>query len=453
MVTRSMPKGFGGGEWSNHDVAHPLGIAMLVICGIAILTQPRERVVLPLLFFMLAIPGAQRVVIATLDFSFIRILVMVSLARIFMRGEARHFKLEKPDTMILWWMVWAIIAYGLLKGTSGLITRTGYMLDVVGAYFVGRVYIRSSEDIKRIALILGLIAIPMLVFFFIERATGKNMFSVFGGVRENTMIRHGRLRCQGPFPHPLMAGVFWAGLLPWLGGIWFAKLVPKSQITIFIIAVGFIVANTASSTPVLAVIFGMLGLGMFNLRYKMKMIRRSILFLLFSLHMVMKAPVWQLVARIDISGGSTGDHRFRLIQKSIEHFREWAFIGTHGTAHWGWGMQDMTNQYLLEAVRGGLLGMLLFFFFFLRVYEIIGKALRNTESIAEQWMLWSSGVTLFVHMMSFLAVSYFGQANIAVFLFIGAIVSGAVSQLQPKSMNKSLNNINKPASTASFKKL
>ena len=427
-----MPDGFGGTTWTNKNVVHPLGVMILIACGIAILKQPRQRVILPLIFFMLAIPSVQRIVILTLDFSFIRILIMLTLARMMVRGEGRGFKMEKPDFAILYWMVWAIISYYFLIGPSGIITRTGYMLDVVGAYFIGRVYVQKIEDVHRIALTLGVIAIPMLFFFMIERTTGKNPFFVFGGVPENTIIRNDRLRCQGPFPHPIMAGVFWAGVLPWLGGIWFAKSARRSHVTFYIIAVGLLVANTASSTPVVGVIFGVLGLSMFKYRYKMRLIKQVFLLLLFSLHMVMKGPVWSLIARIDLSGGSTGEHRYRLIEKSIEHFGEWWKVGIRTTGQWGWGLDDMTNQYLLEGVRSGFLGMVLFILFFTRVYGILGEAIKQTSSKKEQWVLWSSGVMLFSHMMSFLAVAYFGQMNIALFLFVGTIVSISASAKQTK---------------------
>ncbi len=427
MSLRKMPKGFGGTTWTNHNVIHPIGVTILIACGITILMQPRERVILPLIFFMLAIPSVQRIVILTLDFSFIRILIMLTLARMMIRGEGRGFKMEKPDVAILYWMVWAIISFYFLRGPSGLITRTGYMLDVVGAYFIGRVYVRSIGDIHRLALTLGMIAIPMLFFFMIERITGKNPFFIFGGVPENTIIRNDRLRCQGPFPHPIMAGVFWAGILPWLGGIWFAKSARRLYVAFYIIAVGLLVINTASSTPIMGVIFCILGLSMFRYRYRMRFIKRMILFLLLSLHLIMKGPVWSLIARIDLSGGSTGEHRYKLIAKSIEHFSEWWKVGIISTGHWGWGLDDITNQYLLEGVRSGFLGMVLFIVFFTRVYGVIGEGIRKVSSKKEQWILWSSGVMLFVHMMSFLAVAYFGQMNIAFFLFVGTIVSIATS--------------------------
>jgi len=424
-----MPKGFGsGGEWANQTVVHPFGLAILIICIIIMLRQSRKNVIFPLVFLILAIPSAQRIVIATLDFSFLRILILMTVARIFLRGEGRDIKMEKPDITILMWMFWGIFAYGILKGgLSGVITRTGFMVDAVGAYYIGRVYVRTTDDIRRITLFIGLLALPMVVFFLVERATGKNFLSMFGGVPEITKIRGGRLRCQGPFSHPILAGVFWASILPWMSALWYGAVGNKKIIAVYILSIGIIVANTASSTPVMAVLFSLLGISMFGIRKKMPLIRKRGLIMLLVLHVSMDAPVWHLISRIDLSGGSTGWHRYNLIQQAINHVGEWWLFGGHSTAHWGWGLQDITNQYLLDGVRGGLLEMILFIFFIVRVFSILGKGMDRATSKEELWILWASGVMLFVHSMNFLAVSYFGQMQNAFFLFMGAIVSAAVA--------------------------
>jgi hypothetical protein len=423
-----------GGE----TVAHPVGIALLVVCAITILSQKRERVIYPLVLFMVLIPGAQRIVIASIDFSFIRILVMVLLARILIKKEGGNFKLQKPDVILFWWMGMGILAYGLLLGPSGIITRTGYMLDTVGAYCVGRVYLRSSEDIKRVLLMVGLFSLPVLVFFLIERASGKNMFYVFGGIPEYTMVRNSRLRCQGPFAHPIMAGVFWATLLPWFIGMYYGKSASKTLIFIYISSIFIIVINTASSTPVMVILFTFLGISMFKIRHKMGLIRKLLFGLIVSLHLVMKAPVWHLISRIDLSGGSTGWHRFNLIEQSINHFGEWWFVGIASTRHWSFGAQDMTNQYLLEGMRGGIIGFILYIWFIVRVYSLLGQAQRKADSKSELWFQWSSGVMLFTHTMSFLAAAYFGQANIAFFLFIGGSISASASVIQKYKLKMSL---------------
>jgi len=403
---------------------HAVGVSVLVVLVIIALKVPRHYLAMPLLFLTVSIPSAQRVVVATLDFNFVKILVLVCLARIYSNKKAYKFHLEKPDIILNYWMFWSIFSYGILVGGfSGVVTRTGFMITAVGSYYIGRACIRTAEDIKRVTIFIGLLAIPMVFFFLIERGTGKNMFSIFGGVPDITLIRKGRLRCQGPFSHPIMAGVFWASFLPWLGALWFSKAVAMYKIAIFIGCVVIIIANTASSTPVMAVLFTLLGFYIFTIRHKLPFIRKSMVLILISLHLVMEKPVWHLISRIDISGGSTGWHRYHLIQEAINHIGEWWLVGLRSTAHWGYGLEDVTNQYLLEGVRGGLAGMVLFTVFLFKIFTIIGRAIKVADSKEELWIYWASGVMLFVHMMNFLAVSYFGQVTSAFFLLLGGVVS------------------------------
>jgi len=370
-----------GSMLGGSTVVHPVGAVVLVVLIIITLKVPRHYLAIPFLFLMVSIPSAQRVVVATLDFDFIKILVLVCLARIYSNKKAYNFHVEKPDTILNYWMFWSIFSYGiLLGGFSGIVSRTGFMITAVGSYYIGRACIRTAEDIKRVTVFIGLLAIPMVFFFLIERGTGKNIFSIFGGVPDITLIRNGRLRCQGPFSHPIMAGVFWASFLPWLGALWFSKTVARYRVAIFIGCVAIIIANTASSTPVMSVLFTLLGFYMFTIRDKLPLIRKSIVLILISLHLLMESPVWHLISRIDISGGSTGWHRYQLIQQGINHIGEWWFVGTLSTAHWGHGMIDITNQYLLEGVRGGLAAMVLFIIFLFKIFTLIGRAMKVADS-------------------------------------------------------------------------
>jgi len=418
---------------SGQTIVHPFGLAILLLTIVVVLFAKRDKVILAVLFMLVSIPSAQRILIMSLDFSFIRILLLFVLLRILSRKENKHVLFGKPDKILFIWMVWSIFAYGMLYGEiSAFISRTGYMIDAVGAYIVGRTYIRSWEDLHKVIIFLSYASVLVAVFFIIERMTGKNMFSIFGGVPEYTMIRNDRLRCQGPFSHPIMAGLFWATFLPWIGAAWFSHSINRKLLIIATISMLLIVGNSASSTPVMAILIGGFGLYMYRAKRILPLYRWGIIFLLFSLHLVMEKPVWHLIARIDLAGGSTGWHRYYLIEKSIDYFNEWWLVGTVSTAHWGHGLFDVTNQYILEGVRSGFLGMLLFVFFLLSVFKKTGLAIKSTTSAKETWLLWGGGVALFVHSISFISVSYFGQIVSYFYMFIGILVSLSDHVLQRK---------------------
>ncbi len=416
------------GEWANQTTAHPVGLVVLGICVFAVLFLSRKRAVFPFIILLVAIPSAQRIVLAGVDFSFIRILIMVLIARALLKKEITGLNRENPDVWASFWIVWGIIAYTILfSSISATLNRVGFMFDTVGAYFVGRIYIRSRQDVLDVIKLLGWISIPTLFLFLNERLTGRNLFAEFGGVPDYTLVRDGRLRCQGPFSHPIMAGVFWASIMPWIGVLWFSKQVPKFLLVIFSISIIGIVLNTASSTPVMALIFGVLGIAFYVFRGKIHFFLWGGFFAAVILHLVMEKPVWHLISRINVVGGSTGWHRYHLIDKAVQFFEDWWLIGIRSTSHWGSGLGDVTNQYVLEGVRGGALGMVLFIVLIISTYRLIKKALKLANKKYDYWIVWGAGVVLFSHLMNFLAVSYFGQTLTAFYLFMGMTVSLAAS--------------------------
>jgi hypothetical protein len=418
---------------------HPIGLVALILCSYAVLRAKDENVILAILIFIFAIPSGQRVVILNLEFSFLRIVILLSLARAIFAGKFNRISLIRSDIVILLWMVWAIAAYGIQnESVSAIITRTGYMVDASGAYFVGRIYIKSWLNVKRIAIYLGYASIPILVFTLIERATGRNMFSVFGGIPEMTLEREGQLRCQGPFSHPIMAGLFWASMLPWLAVIWVRREANRFLLIIMATGATLIIANTASSTPTMAVILSAVGLLFFRFRRFLSVVNWAAIFLLFSAQLLMEKGAAHLLARVNVVAGSTGWHRYYLIDETIKHVNEWWLVGTRSTEHWGMGLIDITNQYILEGVRGGLLGMIFFVWFLFSIFNLLGKAMSSATN-EDCWIYWGAGVVMFTHLFSFISTSYFGQMVGSFYLFAGIIATISVATIQ-EGLSSNRNN-------------
>jgi hypothetical protein len=142
----------------------------------------------------------------------------------------------------------------------------------------------------------------------------------------------------------------------------------------------------------------------------------------------MKAPVWHLIARIDLVGGSTGWHRYQLIDRSIKRFGEWWLLGTDSTAHWGHITTDITNQYVLEGVSGGIVTLVLFVAMIVFAYKGVGTLCRIYRRSHPRLILsWAFGVSLLAHTMMFMAVSYFGQIIVVWYLLLAMIASMAVA--------------------------
>lgn len=421
-------------DWYGHTTLHPLALGAIVVLGLAVLLLPRAWACVPLLVLACFVSPAQRVVVLTLDFNLVRVLVLLGWIRVAWRTEHIGMRWGVMDTLVVAYAVVGTVAYTIQQADVGaLIYRVGAMYDVVGMYFMFRWLVRDWSDFHRIVVVFCVLAIPVAVCFMIEKATQRNMFAVFGGVAKITWIRNGRLRCQGAFAHAILAGCFWAALLPLMASQLWRGAVHRLVGCIGIASSLVVIACCSSSTPVSGVILGGIGGLMFIMRRYMGWVRGGLVLLLCVLHMVMKQPVWHLIARIDFVGGSTGWHRFHLMDQAIRRFGEWALVGTMSTEHWGDGLFDVTNQYVLEGVRGGFLTMALFIAIIWAAYRNVGVLWRRAGSnLSGQITAWCLGVGLFVHTTSFFAVSYFGlQVDMVWFLNL-ALIAGLAARTEPR---------------------
>lgn len=431
MLALIAPLAQGGVEAVyDQTTLHPIGLAAIVVLGVAVLSVPRRHAVVPFLMMACLLAPAQRIVVAGLDFNLVRILVMFGWARMLMRGELR-MRWQRIDTLLVAWVSTSALAFMLLHGSAGAVTnRLGRLYDFIGMYVYFRCMVRSWQDFDRILNALSAIALVSLVFFVIESRTQRNMFSVLGGVPAITDVREGRLRCQGPFPHPILAGCFWAGCLPLVAARWWTHRRRRGRTLVASAAIVGIVVTTASSTPLMGLAAALLGLAMFPLRRHMKAVRWTLIGGLVLLHMVMTGPVWSLIMRIDLVGGSSGYHRYLLIDQTIRRAGEWWLIGVKSTVHWGYYMRDTANQYVAEAVSGGLAGLVLFlctlgtgFLLVGRMRVWVGRRRRS------QIPPWSLGVSLFTHALMFIgiSISYAHQNLMLLVLVLASIASLSIA--------------------------
>jgi hypothetical protein len=302
----------------------------------------------------------------------------------------------------------------------------GFAFDAVGMYLLFRVLVRDWADVKQVALGFMLISIPVAVAFAIEWRTARNVFSVFGGVPEITAVRDGWLRCQGAYAHPILAGLFWASLLPLIAAQrWDARSWRWLGATTVCAAL-FIIVACSSAGPISGIMFACLGAAAFCVRHWMRWVRWSLLLCGIGLHLVMLAPVWHLIARVSVMGGS-GYHRFQLIDGAIKRIHEWWLCGSDlGTRHWGHFTFDTTNYYVVQGLHGGLGLLGLFVAVIALGFRDVGRTWRCVAGdrlrLATAWAL---GVALFVHTTSFIAISYFGQINMVWYLLLAMIGSMA----------------------------
>lgn len=438
--------------WHDQTTVHPAGLTMLLLAGLAMLILPRRWAILPVLVMACFVAPAQRIVVAGLDFNFIRCMVVFGWIRLLARGEARSLKWMHLDTAIVVWGVLSTFFYTVQVGElSALIFRLGTTYDAVGMYFLFRFLIRSWEDISNTIVSISLISVPVLMFFIVERLTRYNVFSVFGGVPQITIIREGRMRCQGAFAHSILAGCFWAAMIPLQAALLWQGMTRKFFAFVGVINCLGLIFLCASSTPLVAAMAGGAAWLLFPIRYSMRHVRWALLLLAIALHLSMKKPVWHLLSRIDLVGGSTGWHRYKLVDQAINHWSEWFVTGLQSTAHWG--IIDITNEYVLQGLRGGIITLGSLIAIITLAFSAVGKMIRaERANKARLMMAWGMGVGMFIHVSSFISVSYFGQIQMLWYLHL-ALIGSALAATQTKTELQRRQKMQQIAQTRRAKKL
>jgi hypothetical protein len=411
------------------------GAALTLLMGVLLLVLPRRFALLPIACITCYMTFGQELVVAGLHFTMLRVLVLFGCARIVLWMEFRSFKWHWIDTLMVLWVISDMTVYTLrLQTTGALINRLGFAYNAFGLYFIFRVLVRDIEDIKRTCRLFAVIIIPLAICMSIEKVTGRNLFYVFGGVPRFTAIRDGALRCRGPFQHPILAGTFGAVWLPLFVGLWWQGKGNRLLAFLGILSSTVITITAASTGPLGTYLAGIAGIGMWCMRNHMRSVRWGIAAFLVALDIMMGSHLWYIFGYVSDMQlgfqGSQGWHRSILIDAIIRHFSQWWLLGTTvaNVAQWGVWAGDITNQYIMEAINGGLVSLVLFISIIIIAFSRFGVAMRavRAESRRSHLLLWAVGASLFAHVITFFGVSYFDQ-NIVNWYLVLAMVGTASS--------------------------
>jgi hypothetical protein len=414
-------------------VLHPLGLAIILAGAALTLLVPRQYAILAILIPSIFVTEAQRILICGVGFDTMRILILFGVVRVVVRGEVSELSLCAIDKIFILWIVMRIVCHTLLWGTgSALVYQLGAAYTAMGLFFLFRCFLRSYSDIEDAIKFLVVICIPLAMIMVFEQRSGRNLFAVFGGVPEETLIREGRLRCQGPFAHPILAGTFGATLLPLFISLWWREGRAKVLACAGVLAALLIVMTSSSSGPICAAVGGVGALCLWPVRTRMRFLRWGLVSMLLFLHAVMNAPVWFLIARMDVVSGSGGYHRGILMDRAIANLDQWWLWGAKDTSTWGLGLFDITNEFIFQGTEGGLFTMIFFIIVIALCYRAVGTQLQimKNDPFPSQFLVWSMGSALFAHTAAFFSVSYFDQTVSILFLLMAMITNGYQISLQ-----------------------
>jgi hypothetical protein len=364
------------------------------------------------------------------NFQIIRLLLLAGLVRVIVRRERPQGLMLSMDWAFVAWAGWAIIASFFHSDPSVTLERhLGMAYNGLSIYFLMRCFCRTEEDIRNVMRVTAWLLLPVALEMIYEQVTQYNFFSMFGGVPDMPAIRNGRVRAQGPFAHAILAGTVGAVCVPLMIGIW--RYDPISA-KVGLLACLSMVISSVSSGPLMSLTFGLFALVMWYWRKWTRQMRIAAVTGYILLEIAMKAPAYYLIARIDLTGGNSAYHRAALIEAALAHFKEWWVAGTDYTRHWmaygvSWSPDhaDITNHYLGQGVKGGLLLMILFITLLWIGFQYVGQIQRvwSNEPVEPQFLVWSLGASLFTHTVSCFSVAYFDQSILFLYLTLALIAN------------------------------
>jgi hypothetical protein len=429
------PKSFGGGV--AETALSPIVVVVMILAIILILVLPRKYVIVPLILVTFLVPVGQVVVLGGVHLFVCRIIILFGCIRLLVT------KMTSQDTIFAGGFnsvdrafMWCTIIQGvsvilLVMQEDAAVNRVGFLLDFLGGYFLVRFLIQDQEDIMRALKCLAFLSLVLGICMIGEHLTMHNVFGYIGG-KAIPDVREGRIRSQGSFSHELLAGAFGATLVPLFLLLWKSGKAKVAAVT-GLVGATLLTVTSNSSTSLSTFAAGVFAACLWPLRGKMRRVRWGIVFGLIALQLVMKAPVWFVIAHVDLVGGSSNWHRAAIVDQFIRHFSDWWLLGTKDTSSWGWDMWDTQNEYVSVGQSGGLIAFVFFIAIISRSFGRLGAARKAVAGDRErEWFLWFLGAALFAHVVAFFGVNYFDQTRVAWFILL-AMISAVTAPILQKA--------------------
>lgn len=414
------------GHGASETVLHPLVAIMLLVSIVLMLRRPRKYVIVPLLLCTFLVPRGQEIYLAGLHLYVRLILVIVGFARMARDKFRIAGGFNSLDKLFIVWVCYRGSATTVTNWPSSTMEQIQILVQSMLGYFLLRYLIQNEEDVARAVKTLAVIALILGLCMVFEHHFLVNPFGVYlGGAPMTPEIRNGSARAQAAFGHSILAGCFGGTLVPLF--IWLWKKNAKGAATAGVLGSTAMVLSANSSTPLLAYTAGCLGLLFWPLRRNMKTVRWVIVGTLAILALVMKAPVWFVIAHINVVGGSGGYDRAILIDTCMRHIRDWWLIGTNQNGSWGWDMWDLSDQFVAEAETGGLVTIVCFIAIIAKCFSRLGT-MRKRSAPKNQLLFWCLGSVMLAHIFAYFGVAYWDQTQMWWFAFL-AMISAATRAL------------------------
>ncbi|HTS19762.1 MAG TPA: hypothetical protein VMP11_19455 [Verrucomicrobiae bacterium] len=411
----------------------------MVILVLVVLVAPRRWALLGMMAGVLYVPQAQTMDIMGFNMFSVRFLELAGFIRVLSRREFSFSKLNTIDRALLLLYGYTAIVYSL-RATQGYAYAIGIAADACLCYFTFRGLVGGVEDFRRFLRDFVILLTPFVCLVLIESLTHQDPFVGMMGPLNVEWFRENMVRCRGSFRHPSLLGTLGASFFPLYLGLAFTSADRVRACFGVGLSLAIVWASN-SGGPLGMTVAGLIGWMVWVMRTRMRAVRWGILGFVALAALLMKAPVWYLLARLSSVTGGDGWHRSYLIDVTVRHYREWWIAGMPPEATIDWfpyylastGGADLTNQFISFALAAGLGAVTLFVYLLSRGFAGLGRALATVRSRLgpsrdTEYLLWGLGAVLTAHITNWFGISYWDQMYAVWFMQL-AVISNLSDQL------------------------
>lgn len=236
--------------------------------------------------------------------------------------------------------IWHIIALLMTESiTAAVVTGGSRGADFALSYLVGRATLRSPDDFRVyfLAVLPGFAAATAIMA--VESLGGRLILrpllaDLFGQPRERYAdeTRFGLYRASGPFPHPILGGVFLAATIPLA---WYLPRRMPTKIMAVMVSLGCVFSVSSSAY---------IALGLCLIFMLMNWVQRVTKFPVFGTAIIYLFLAYLAVSAVSQSGPLSVFTRYVLLDPTSSYYRQliWEYAGAEVLNHpfFGIGLRD-----------------------------------------------------------------------------------------------------------------
>lgn len=346
----------------------------------------------------------------------------------FLSGKAGrpHF----GDLCVFLLCLWVAVSYSAVHGFGPSVEPIGiFFIETLGAYLLGRCFIRTPEHFKTLIMTIFIMGLIMLPFAIYEAMTGTNLildtFKKLGQVSPDVSKdrRWGFDRVQGPFEHPILMGVFFGCFIgPVFFVLGYGQKLFKRLMTFGTVLM--VAAGSLSSGPLAGMLAQMIFITWNKVFSSFK--RRWYLFALVwivayvAIDTLSTRNPFQVFISYMAFNESTAYNRIHIFNWGVINIRDNPIFGL-GRNEWQrfWHMSTSFDMYwLIYGLRHGIPALALNGTLFL--WAFFSVAFTTITDARLSWYRLGYAAGLMGFFMSGWTVHFWNASHVILFFFIGA---------------------------------